>query len=138
MEQNDGSRTDFADEQAGYKRALRPRQVQMIAIGGAIGTGLFMGAGGRLAGAGPSLFGVYVVCGAVAFLIVRALGGLLGSEFGEGALRIPLVPGLEQVGRAEDRWGDALGAHGYSKSARLVAHLRQGANRSTKTLNSAD
>ena len=41
-------------EDQGYHKGLKPRQIQMIAIGGAIGTGLFMGAGGRLAAAGPS------------------------------------------------------------------------------------
>ena len=41
-------------EDQGYHKGLKPRQVQMIAIGGAIGTGLFMGAGGRLAAAGPA------------------------------------------------------------------------------------
>ncbi len=60
-----------------YRKDLRPRQVQMIAIGGAIGTGLFMGAGGRLAGAGPALVGVYAVCGFFGFLILRALGELV-------------------------------------------------------------
>jgi L-asparagine permease len=45
---------DFSSEDAGYHKTLRPRQIQMIAIGGAIGTGLFMGAGGRLASSGPS------------------------------------------------------------------------------------
>ncbi len=49
----------------------------MIAIGGAIGTGLFMGAGGRLASSGPSLILVYAVCGFFAFLILRALGELV-------------------------------------------------------------
>ncbi|EUA68584.1 amino acid permease family protein [Mycobacterium xenopi 4042] len=49
----------------------------MIAIGGAIGTGLFLGAGGRLASAGPGLFIVYAVCGAFVFLILRALGELV-------------------------------------------------------------
>ena len=31
----------------GYEKTLKPRQIQMIAIGGAIGTGLFLGAGAR-------------------------------------------------------------------------------------------
>ncbi len=49
----------------------------MIAIGGAIGTGLFLGAGGRLNAAGPSLVIAYAVCGFFAFLILRALGELV-------------------------------------------------------------
>ena len=47
-------------EDEGYHKGLKPRQLQMIAIGGAIGTGLFLGAGGRLASAGPGLFLVSV------------------------------------------------------------------------------
>jgi len=38
----------LAAQDHGYAKGLKPRQVQMIAIGGAIGTGLFLGAGGRL------------------------------------------------------------------------------------------
>lgn len=36
----------FTTEDEGYHKGLKPRQLQMIAIGGAIGTGLFLGAGG--------------------------------------------------------------------------------------------
>jgi L-asparagine permease len=61
----------------GYAKGLKPRQVNMIAIGGAIGTGLFLGAGGRLQHAGPALAIVYLVCGMFAFLILRALGELV-------------------------------------------------------------
>ncbi|MEO8284674.1 MAG: amino acid permease [Pseudarthrobacter sp.] len=68
---------DFSSEEAGYHKTLKPRQIQMIAIGGAIGTGLFMGAGGRLNGSGPALILVYAVCGFFAFLILRALGELV-------------------------------------------------------------
>lgn len=64
-------------EQAGYHKGLSNRQVQMIGIGGAIGTGLFLGAGGRLQSAGPSLFIVYAVCGLFAYFILRALGELV-------------------------------------------------------------
>lgn len=67
----------FAREDEGYHKELRPRQLQMIAIGGAIGTGLFLGAGGRLASAGPSLFLIYGICGVFVFLILRALGELV-------------------------------------------------------------
>ena len=49
----------------------------MIAIGGAIGTGLFLGAGGRLASAGPVLVFAYALCGFFAFLVLRALGELV-------------------------------------------------------------
>ncbi len=61
----------------GYEKGLKPRQMQMIAIGGAIGTGLFLGAGGRLQHAGPALALVYLVCGIFCFFIMRALGELV-------------------------------------------------------------
>nr|WP_276329028.1 amino acid permease [Crossiella equi] len=53
------------------------RQVQMIAIGGAIGVGLFLGAGGRLAASGPGLVLAYAACGIAAFFVMRALGELV-------------------------------------------------------------
>ena len=47
-------------------RALKPRQISMIAIGGAIGTGLVIASGRSLARSGPgSLFISYVVMGIV-------------------------------------------------------------------------
>ncbi len=61
----------------GYHKAMGNRQVQMIAIGGAIGTGLFLGAGARLQAAGPALALVYLVCGIFSFFILRALGELV-------------------------------------------------------------
>lgn len=67
----------LAREDEGYHKDLHPRQVQMIAIGGAIGTGLFLGAGRRLHEAGPSLFLVYGICGVFVFFILRALGELV-------------------------------------------------------------
>ncbi|NMH96743.1 amino acid permease [Pseudonocardia acidicola] len=70
-------RPSFHHEQEGYQKGLNTRHLRMIAIGGAIGTGLFMGAGGRLNTAGPALALVYAVCGFFAFLILRALGELV-------------------------------------------------------------
>jgi L-asparagine permease len=76
-QQSDYRASSLTAEDAGYHKTLKPRQLQMIAIGGAIGTGLFLGAGGRLAHAGPGLFIVYAFCGVFVFLILRALGELV-------------------------------------------------------------
>ncbi|MFJ9860521.1 amino acid permease [Streptomyces albogriseolus] len=67
--------TEASEE--GYERGLGSRQVQMIAIGGAIGVGLFMGAGANIAKAGPSIILMYALAGVVIFFIMRALGELL-------------------------------------------------------------
>lgn len=67
----------FAHEQEGFQKGLRPRQIQMIAIGSAIGTGLFLGTGARLELAGPSLAIIYAICGFFGYLILRALGELI-------------------------------------------------------------
>jgi L-asparagine permease len=72
-------------EDAGYHKELKPRQLRMIAIAGAIGTGLFLGAGGRLAAAGPGLFVVFAVCGVFVFLIMRALGELVLHRASSGS-----------------------------------------------------
>ncbi|MEH7414711.1 amino acid permease [Neobacillus drentensis] len=59
------------------ERGLKNRHVQLIAIGGAIGTGLFLGAGKSIHLAGPSILFAYIITGAICFLIMRALGELL-------------------------------------------------------------
>ncbi|MGW6458496.1 amino acid permease [Streptomyces sp. NPDC055078] len=69
--------TGPADADQGYQRGLGTRQIQMIAIGGAIGTGLFLGAGKAISKAGPSLILAYAIAGLVIFFIMRALGELL-------------------------------------------------------------
>ena len=72
-----GPQDAYAHEQEGFHKSLSGRQVQMIAIGSAIGTGLFLGAGGRLATAGPSLFLLYALCGVFGYLMLRSLGELV-------------------------------------------------------------
>ncbi|MFI9407732.1 amino acid permease [Nocardia sp. NPDC052316] len=66
-----------AGDSEGYSRGLSPRTIQMIAIGGAIGTGLFYGAGGAIEQAGPALILAYLAAGLAIFVIMRALGELL-------------------------------------------------------------
>ncbi|MBB6446759.1 amino acid permease [Bacillus benzoevorans] len=62
------------------ERGLKNRHVQLIAIGGAIGTGLFLGAGKSIHLAGPSILFAYLITGIICFLIMRALGELLLSN----------------------------------------------------------
>ncbi|MFJ5673770.1 amino acid permease [Streptomyces sp. NPDC093097] len=72
-----GSKIQQDAGDVGYSKSLKSRHINMIAIGGAIGTGLFLGAGGRLHSAGPALAIAYAVCGLFAFFVVRALGEMV-------------------------------------------------------------
>ena len=78
----------FAHEQEGLHKGLGARQLQMIAIGSAIGTGLFLGTGGRLEKAGPMLAIIFAVCGFFGYLILRALGELILHRPSSGSFRI--------------------------------------------------
>jgi L-asparagine permease len=72
-------------EQAGYKQSLGRRHVQMIAIGGAIGTGLFLGSASRLHSTGPALLFTYAFVGVIAYFLMRALGELVLHRATSGA-----------------------------------------------------
>ncbi|MGV0812993.1 D-serine/D-alanine/glycine transporter [Mycolicibacterium boenickei] len=61
-------------------RQLSNRHIQLIAIGGAIGTGLFMGSGKTISLAGPSVIFVYMIIGFMLFFVMRAMGELLLSN----------------------------------------------------------
>ncbi|OJJ35022.1 hypothetical protein ASPWEDRAFT_739861 [Aspergillus wentii DTO 134E9] len=59
-------------------RKLSPRQVQMIAIGGTIGTGLYLGTGRALATGGPaSMLLAYTICGGIVFITMLSLGEMV-------------------------------------------------------------
>ncbi|MEM5368924.1 amino acid permease [Paraburkholderia azotifigens] len=64
----------------GLKRGLKNRHIQLIALGGAIGTGLFLGSAGVLKSAGPSMILGYAIGGFIAFLIMRQLGEMVAQE----------------------------------------------------------
>ncbi|HVE08291.1 MAG TPA: amino acid permease [Paraburkholderia sp.] len=64
----------------GLKRGLKNRHIQLIALGGAIGTGLFLGSASVLQLAGPSMIVGYAIGGLIAFLIMRQLGEMVAQE----------------------------------------------------------
>lgn len=69
-----------SSEDGELRRSLSNRHLQLIAIGGAIGTGLFMGSGKTISLAGPSILVIYMIIGFMVFLVMRALGELLLSN----------------------------------------------------------
>ncbi|ALE03652.1 amino acid permease [Bartonella ancashensis] len=62
------------------QRGLDNRHVQLIAISGAIGTGLFMGSGKTISVAGPSIILIYAIIGCAVYFVMRAMGELLLSN----------------------------------------------------------
>src|SRR5690554_6998345 len=67
-------------EQGQLKRGLSNRHIQLIALGGAIGTGLFLGSAGVMSSAGPSMLLGYAIGGFIAFLIMCQLGEVIVEE----------------------------------------------------------
>lgn len=69
-------------EQVGQtlKRGLKNRHIQLIALGGAVGTGLFLGIAQTINMAGPSVLLGYAIGGFIAFLIMRQLGEMIVEE----------------------------------------------------------
>jgi AAT family amino acid transporter len=68
------------NESKKLKRGLKSRHVTMIAIGGAIGTGLFLGSGSAIHSAGPSIILSYLIVGIITFFMMRALGELILAD----------------------------------------------------------
>lgn len=62
------------------KRGLKNRHIQLIALGGAVGTGLFLGSASVIESAGPAVILGYAIAGFIAFLIMRQLGEMVVEE----------------------------------------------------------
>ncbi|MBS4430521.1 amino acid permease [Pectobacterium punjabense] len=62
------------------KRGLKNRHIQLIALGGAVGTGLFLGIAQTIKMAGPSVLLGYTIAGVIAFFIMRQLGEMVVEE----------------------------------------------------------
>ncbi|MDR2062014.1 MAG: amino acid permease, partial [Acinetobacter sp.] len=67
-------------EQGNLKHGLSNRHIQLIALGGAIGTGLFLGISQSIKLAGPSVILGYAIAGLIAFLMMRQLGEMVVQE----------------------------------------------------------
>jgi aromatic amino acid transport protein AroP len=68
------------DKGGQLRRGLKNRHIQLIALGGAIGTGLFLGIAQTIQTAGPSVLLGYGIAGIIAFFIMRQLGEMVVDE----------------------------------------------------------
>lgn len=78
--QNSVTGLDSEAEHSKLQRGLSYRHIQLIAIGGAIGTGLFLGSAKTIALTGPSIIFVYAIIGSVIYFVLRAMGEILLSN----------------------------------------------------------
>lgn len=62
------------------KRGLKPRHIELIALGGTIGVGLFMGSASAIQWAGPSVLLAYLLAGIIIFFVMRIMGEMLIQE----------------------------------------------------------
>ena len=72
----DASVTPSSPESGQLSRGLSLRHIMFIALGSAIGTGLFYGSASAIQLAGPSVLLAYVIGGAAVFMVMRAMGEL--------------------------------------------------------------
>ncbi|KAJ2989455.1 hypothetical protein NUW58_g3458 [Xylaria curta] len=106
--QHDGNYTDeevgIVHKGAALKTALKGRHMQMIAVGGAIGAGLFIGSGGALYSGGPaSLIIGYLIIGVMLLFTMQALGELAVLYPVNGAFYTYVVRFIDPS------WGFAIG-----------------------------
>lgn len=70
----------MAEKKPELQRGLEARHIELIALGGTIGVGLFMGAASTLKWAGPSVLLAYIIAGLFVFFIMRSMGEMLFLE----------------------------------------------------------
>ena len=75
-----GSTTGATPENRELHRGLSQRHIMFIAIGTAVGTGLFYGSAGGIQAAGPGVILAFLIAGAAVFLVMRALGEMTLRE----------------------------------------------------------
>ena len=89
----------MSEQHQHLERGLKNRHIQMIALGGAIGTGLFYGSAASIKLAGPAIILAYLIGGGVIYMVMRMLGEMSTEE--------PVVGAFSHF--AYKYWGDFPG-----------------------------
>lgn len=62
------------ENSTGLKSSLKTRHIVMLSLGGAIGSGLFLGSGKVIAQAGPSVLLSYILAGLTLYVVMYGVG----------------------------------------------------------------
>ncbi|GLW72182.1 amino acid transporter [Kitasatospora phosalacinea] len=79
---------ESATEDAGLSHGLRQRHLSMIALGGVIGAGLFVGSGAGIAAAGPAVVLAFAASGLLVMLVMRMLGEMSAARPASGSFSV--------------------------------------------------
>ncbi|MFI7384747.1 amino acid permease [Streptomyces sp. NPDC049813] len=79
---------DQPADAASLTPGLKQRHLSMIALGGVIGAGLFVGSGTAIAAAGPSIVLAYAISGALVMLVMRMLGEMAAAYPASGSFSV--------------------------------------------------
>ncbi|WP_327376365.1 amino acid permease [Streptomyces sp. NBC_01216] len=79
---------DGATSPSGLTHGLKQRHLSMIALGGVIGAGLFVGSGAGIAAAGPSIVVAYAISGLLVMLVMRMLGEMSAANPASGSFSV--------------------------------------------------
>ncbi|HEY5855896.1 MAG TPA: amino acid permease [Aldersonia sp.] len=85
-------------------QAMRPRQLVMMSLGGAIGAGLFVGSGAGIAVAGPAILVSFLVAAALVVLIMRMMGEMVAANPSSGAFSVHAENALGAVAGRTIGW----------------------------------
>jgi GABA permease len=96
--------TEVRERQTGLAATLRPRHVSMIAFGGTIGAGIFVGSGQTIAAIGPAVVVSYLVVGVVAVVVMRLLSALTERDPDCGAFAVYAGKAFGHIGRFSIGW----------------------------------
>ncbi|MDY5585528.1 MAG: amino acid permease, partial [Arcanobacterium sp.] len=95
-------------ENTALQRRLTSAQVSMIALSGALGTGLFLGAGSTISFAGPATVIAYALAGTLALAVVWALAELVSAHPIPGGHGAIAAAHLGKLGGYITRWNFAI------------------------------
>lgn len=103
-----GSEAPKHDDAGGLKQGLTTRQISMIGLSGALGTGLFLGSGSMIAEAGPGIIVSYTLTGLLALIVIWSLAEMTTQHPAAGGFGASAHAYLGRFGGFLARWNVAV------------------------------